>query len=104
MWNLIMKPTVFAILISYAVGGWASTFVNVEDDQAIRANGGSVEIKVESTKPYLLRLSDEVFVVDPKEQVTSHTFENVDRGTHKLELVSDGVKQSITIHVLRVHR
>lgn len=104
MWIQKLKTLLLIGLMIPATSGWAASLVNIENDQAIRANGGSVTIEVESSKPYLLRLNTDVVVVDPKEQVTSHTFSNVDRGTHKVELVSEGNKQTITVHVLRVHQ
>ena len=79
-----------------------ASIVNIEDDQAIRANDGNVTIKIEGTFPYLVVLNG--IIIDGATHNGIHVLENLDRGTHTIAVSSCGVQEEITFHVLRVHR
>jgi hypothetical protein len=81
-------------------------FINVADNRAIRANNGVVDIQVRSDESYVISISDEnarfVFV-QTDEDITTHRFENVARGTHTIKMITaSGEVIEITVHILRV--
>jgi len=97
---------IIAALLFTLTANAETRFVNIADDRAIRANNGVVDVQVRSDESYIISMSDEnarfVFV-HTDDDVTTHRFENVSRGTHVVKLVTaSGEVQEVTVHILRV--
>lgn len=102
----MVKRLIFTALMLFSSTALASGFANLEDDQAIRANNGDVVVRVDTEGYHELLLDGEpveLNVVSYGDYV-AYIISNVDRGTHKLTLVTDDGEETITVHVLRVHR
>lgn len=83
----------------------ALEFVNLKDDQAVRANNGVLRIEVQSDVGYGILMDGRLIGVGPHGQPTVHMVRDVDRGTHTLTLREGSeVRREITIHVLRVNK
>ena len=102
----MIKTFIFTILMLVSTVTSASGFVNLVNDDAIRANNGDITVTVNvrgyqelllDGEPVDLNLVSNGFNV-------SYVISNVDRGTHTLTLVTDSGEETITIHVLRVHK
>lgn len=85
----------------------APTVVDLENDQAIRANNGVVEFTVRSDSPFAVFLDGKIVALGGSDtsETTLVTLTDVDRGTRVLRVQEDnpdGPYTELTVHVLRV--
>jgi len=103
---MVKRLIITAFLVLFSSSAIASSFVNVKDDQVIRANGGQVVIVVDglsilSFDGESLDFSESVISGNGKLQ-TVYTINDVDRGTHELTVTDEQGSETITVHVQRV--
>lgn len=106
----MVKQIIFTALMLMSSVAMASGFVNVQNGQTIRANGGEVVIIVKSSPDeHQLFINQAGVTVDAAAfsselNQTAYVLKDVSRGKHKIILAIGSYREEITVTVQRVHQ